>query len=290
VDGRVAYGTLLWRTKDLPGAEKSFQEAVDLAPRHALALCRLGAVKLERGDVGAAVRFLTNASNEDEGLAEARLWLGRALLAKGETPGAIAQLKKAVDLEPKVAEHHLYLGDALDRFGSLQEAVDAYHAAAAADPKSPDPRERLASLYAANNRCDEAVPEYEKAIAAAPKVQRLRIALGDCKAKLGKHDEAAKIFGDVLKADPKAVPVLYRLARAVHESQSPRAALPWYERAAREDAQNPMPHYYLAYMYKERNRARAVEEFKKYLALKPDAEERRDIEAEIEDLGGSRAR
>jgi tetratricopeptide (TPR) repeat protein len=93
----------------------------------------------------------------------------------------------------------------------------------------------------------------------------------------------------VLKADPSQVQVLYRIARAVSESQSARAALPWYERAAREDPQNPMPHYYLGYMYKERNqRAKAVQEFRRYLALKPDAEERRDIEGEIEDLGGKR--
>jgi len=60
------------------------------------------------------------------------------------------------------------------------------------------------------------------------------------------------------------------------------------ERAAREDRSNPMPHYYLGYLYKERNqKARAAQEFNRFLALKPDADERKDIEAEIEDLGGT---
>ncbi len=46
-----------------------------------------------------------------------------------------------------------------------------------------------------------------------------------------------------------------------------------------------MPHYYLGYMYKERGqRQRAKAEFKAFLRLKPDADERKDIEAEIEDL------
>jgi Tfp pilus assembly protein PilF len=291
VDGRVAYGTLLWKAKDLPAAEQAFQAAVDLAPRHALALSRLGAVKLERGDPAGAVKLLTTASNEDGRLAEARLWLGRALLAKGETPGAIGQLKKAVDLDPGAAESRLYLGDALERSGSVQEAIEQYRAAAAVDPKSPDPHERIGVLYASNGRCDEAVPAFERAVAVAPRVSRLRIALGDCKARLGKNEEAARIFREVLKADPAQAQVLYPLARAVHESESARAALPWYERAAREDPRNPMPHYYLGYMYKERNqRQKAVVEFRKYLALKPDADEKRDIEAEIEDLGGTRAR
>ena len=198
-------------------------------------------------------------------------------------------LRRHVELEPAAAEHHLALGEALERSGALPEAIDSYRAASAADPRSPDGHERIANLYAANNRCDGAVPEYEKALALAPRVSRLKIALGDCKAKLGKHDDAAKLYREVLKADPAAVQVLYRLARAVHETDSAKAALPWYERAAREDPKNAMPHYYLGYLYKERNqKTKAVQEFRKYLALKPDSDEKKDIEAEIDDLGGNR--
>ena len=48
-----------------------------------------------------------------------------------------------------------------------------------------------------------------------------------------------------------------------------------------------MPHYYLAYAYKEHGqKAKAIQEFRLFLEKKPDAPERKDIEAEIEDLGG----
>jgi hypothetical protein len=61
------------------------------------------------------------------------------------------------------------------------------------------------------------------------------------------------------------------------------AALPWYERAAKDEPGNAMPHYYLGYAYKERGQhARAVQQFKAFLEKKPDAPERQDIEAEIE--------
>ena len=79
----------------------------------------------------------------------------------------------------------------------------------------------------------------------------------------------------------------YKIARAVHESQGLRAAVPWYERAAAEDRDNGMPWLYLGYAYKERGqKARAVQEFKAYLSKRPDADDRRDVEREIEDLGG----
>jgi tetratricopeptide (TPR) repeat protein len=249
---------------------------------------RLGAVKLERGDVDGAVQRLTAAAAEAPQLADAQQWLGRALLARGETPSAVAKLRRAVELDGSNVDHHLHLGAALERANALDEALAAYRAAAKADPRRADAHERLALLFAANGRCDAAIPAYEKAVAAAPRVARLQIALGDCQLRVGKAEDAAKVFRAVLRADAKAVPVLYRLGRALHESEGERAALPWYERAAREEKDNPMPHYYLGYLYKERGeRRRAVEAFKVFLALRPDADERKDIEGEIEDLGGT---
>jgi tetratricopeptide (TPR) repeat protein len=105
--------------------------------------------------------------------------------------------------------------------------------------------------------------------------------------RLGKFAEAATIYKRALQADPKLVPLYYKIARAEHEAVGRARALPWYERAAREEPRNPMPHYYLGFAYKERGqRARAIGAFRAYLEAKPDAEDRKDIEREIEDLGG----
>ena len=192
-------------------------------------------------------------------------------------------------LEPKNPETHVALGLALERAGSLTEALEAYRAGAAADPKYVEAYERLGALYFANGRFEDAAGAYEKAVSAAPRVTRDRIALGDCRARLGRHDLAIRIYREVLKLEPKAVEVLYRLARSVHEAEGAKPALPLYERAAKDDPTNAMPHYYLGYMYKDRGlKARAVAEFRRFLELKPDADEKKDIEAEIEDLGGTR--
>jgi cytochrome c-type biogenesis protein CcmH/NrfG len=114
------------------------------------------------------------------------------------------------------------------------------------------------------------------------------VELADCRLKERRGAEAIKLYREVLKADPREVGVLYKLARAIHETQGGAAALPWYEKAAAADKGNPMPHYYLGYAYKEKGtRARAVAEFKAYLALRPDADDRDDVRREIEDLGGT---
>jgi hypothetical protein len=48
-----------------------------------------------------------------------------------------------------------------------------------------------------------------------------------------------------------------------------------------------MPHLYLGYQHKERGqKAAAVREFQRYLELRPDADDRKDVEREIEYLSG----
>ena len=283
----TARGELLWKTRDLPGARQAFQAAVAIDPRDAAARGRLGAVELESGGVDAAVADLLTASNLEMTSAEIRGWYGRALLAKGEIPQAIEQLRKAVDIEPRNAQHQLDLGQALERAGTPQEAIDAYRAAQALAPDRIEPYEAQAALYAFQNRCGDALPLLDKAAALAPREQRLRVAAADCKMRLGKYADASAAYRRALQADPRLVPLYYKIARAEHEGAGRAAALPWYERAAREEPRNPMPHYYLGFAYKERGQqARAIQAFRAYLGAKPDAEDRKDIEREIEDLGG----
>jgi tetratricopeptide (TPR) repeat protein len=73
----------------------------------------------------------------------------------------------------------------------------------------------------------------------------------------------------------------------VNEAQGLKAAVPWYEKAATAEPGNPMPHLYLGYWHKERGqKAQAIQAFRKYLAERPDADDKKDVEMEIEDLGG----
>jgi tetratricopeptide (TPR) repeat protein len=284
---QAARGALLWKAHDLAGARKAFQTVVSIDPRDGVTRGQLGAVELEAGDVDAALSNLLAASNLEIRSAEIRGWYGRALLAKGEVHQAIEQFRKAVDIEPKSAEHHLQLGQALERASSMQEAIDAFRAAQGLAPDRVEPYQALAALHAGQNRCGEALVELDKAIALAPREQRLRIEAADCKMRLGKFAEAAAAYRRALQADPRRVALYYKIARAEHEASGRKAALPWYERAAREEPRNPMPHYYLGFAYKERGQpARAIAAFRAYLEAKPDAEDKKDIEREIEDLGG----
>lgn len=285
---QAAYGELLWRSRDLGAAKKALQAAVAIDPAAGVVRGQLGAVELEAGEVEAALADLAAASSLEPGSAEIRGWYGRALLAKSEVSAAIEQLRKASEIEPRSGTRQLQLGLALERAGSLAEAEAAYRSAQSLEPSAFEPHEALGGFYANLNRCADALPHFDRAIALAPKELRLRVAVADCKVRLRKHGEAVSIYRSALQADPRLTGLYYKIARAEHESGNRAAALSWYERAAREEPSNPMSHYYLGFAYKDRGeRARAVQEFRAYLRGKPDAEDRKDVEREIEDLGGA---
>lgn len=286
-EARVLYGTLRWRAGDLAGAAAEFKAAVTVDPRQALARTRLGAVELEQGQVDAAHDDLVAASNLEVALPENRFWLGRALLAKGEAGAAVDQFLKASELDKKNPLHLLWLGVAYEKASKPAEAQVAFRSALALDPKQVEAAEKLGLLLAGQQACPEAVAWFEKAIQLAPREQRLRMELADCRLKMGEAPRAIQIYKDALKAQPGLVVLYYRIARAVHESSGATPALPWYERAAALDRDNPMPHYYLGFAFKVKGqRQKAVQAFKSYLRLRPDAEDRKDIEQEIEYLGG----
>ncbi len=286
-EAQLVLGWVLWRSGEPEPARKALEAALALDPRGALARVRLGALLLEQKRTDEAMKHLDQATSLDARLAEAQFWLGKALLVRGETASALERLRQATRLAPGEAAYQVQLGEVLERSGQVPEAVGAYRAAISAAPRSPDGLLHLGRLFASQGDCRQAMPWFQKAIEVAPDPELARIELAGCQLRSGRAAEAVATYQKVLRGDPKRVEVYYLLARAVHEAQGLRQAVPWYEKAAVAEPGNPMPHLYLGYWHKERGqRAQAVQEFRKYLAERPDADDRKDVERELEDLSG----
>ncbi len=286
-DAQLLLGWALWRAGETEPARKALEAALALDPRGALARVKLGALLLEQRKTDEAMKELDQATNLDARMAEAQFWLGKALLAKGEAVSAVDRLRRATQLAPGEAAYHVQLGEALERSVQVPEAILAYRAAIAAAPRSPDGYEHLGRLLASQGDCKQAMPQFQKALEVAPGQESARVELGSCQLRAGRAAEAVVTYQKALKGDPKRVDLYYLIARAVNEAQGPRAAVPWYEKASAAEPTNPMPHLYLGYWHKERGqRAQAVQEFKKYLAERPDADDKKDVEREMEDLSG----
>ena len=127
----------------------------------------------------------------------------------------------------------------------LQEAVKR-------DPENGDAWIRLGNILMDSSRFDEAIEAYQKALAIDPKNVDVRVDLGSCYRKAGKPDKAVEEYRAALKLDPNHLNGHKNLA--------------------------------IVLAYDLHDRAQAVKEFEKALALAPnapDADRLRQVIAEL---------
>lgn len=133
------YGSALWESGDVAGAEGPLERAAEAArgtSAEFLASHQLGRLRLFAGKPEAAVAPLARAVELDPRAADARLDLGRALAAAGRTEAAIPVFRRAVELAPDSHYARWGLAQALARAGKKDEAareLEVYRRLYAAD-------------------------------------------------------------------------------------------------------------------------------------------------------------
>lgn len=120
-------------TRDRPGADRWFAEAVRQAPALPFAQTDWGRVKLARGDFDGALSLARDAHDKTRDFADPlELW-GEALSAKGDHTNAAAKLAEAAAFAPGWGRLHLKWGEALAKAGRPAEAQAQFKAAAGLD-------------------------------------------------------------------------------------------------------------------------------------------------------------
>lgn len=170
-------GVALHQGGDAEGAERCYEQALELDRSYAIAWNNLGVARHHRGDhegaeqafrealasgrapvdvhrnlgllltrVGAlrsAIEAYRRALELDSKYAPAWSGLGAALMEAGHTEHARAALVRAVDLDPELAEARYQLAFALSATGDFQGALRETKRALELDPLYPTPRFRL---------------------------------------------------------------------------------------------------------------------------------------------------
>lgn len=145
-----------------------WSDALEKAPRSAVAHESLGAVLVIAGRYSEAVPILSRALDLDQSRVEARTNLAIALAATGRPGEAIVQAEAAIRQRPMQAEAYSALGWALADLGRLDEAVAAYQQGLRLAPSSA-PLHNLAGIaYARLGRLDMAASHFEAAVRLDP--------------------------------------------------------------------------------------------------------------------------
>ena len=123
---------------DVPAADRTFAEAVRLAPSLPFAYVEWGRMRLAHGDPAGALTQAVQARKVGPDYADASELWGDALMAERDYPGAVAKFAAADKNAPHWGRNHLEWGEALMLSGRYPQARAQFEAAKRLDLSPPD--------------------------------------------------------------------------------------------------------------------------------------------------------
>jgi tetratricopeptide (TPR) repeat protein len=284
-DGHLQRGWMLWKKKDLDGALVELQKAHIAEPKHSQVGVVTGAVLLDKSDLGGAEANLRGAIASDPSNPEAHRYLARALARRGEHTLAIESMKSGLERAQKNPRYHYEMGQIYRDAKRTSEALEEWKKMVELDPSDADGYEALGQAYLDRGDFASSLKSFEQALKVDPSRHRVLELTGDSYFQEGKYELAIARYSSALKSDASLKSIYYKLGRAYTEKGKHSEAIQWYRRASELDGENPMTYYYLGFLYKEKGRRTdAIGAFKGYLAKRPTAEDKQEIQDEIYDL------
>jgi tetratricopeptide (TPR) repeat protein len=287
-------GDVLFAQGEFAKAKEQYQTALKQNGKDDEAYVMLGRSCFSLDDFDGAQTAFENAHTLNRTSYHPYYWLALAHLKKHEITQAIESMNKALDnggqSDPDVHYQFGLIYKAGD--GHYNDALDEFKAALKLKPSYLDVQESLGDALFETNDYKGAQSYYEQAYATDPKRTALLGKVGDCYAKQSQWAKAIDAFNRHLQADPGAVGDYFKIGNAYNELNKKKEAVAAYVKATSKDAKNADAWRALGFAYKETNRNKdAVAAFKQYLKVAPASEknndDRKDIEGEIESLGGT---
>jgi predicted Zn finger-like uncharacterized protein len=279
------YGSLLRRMGQSDAALESFRKAVKLDSKDPRYRARLGGLLVERGQMAEAEQELRQAVLLNDRQAEALYYLARALSGQKNMNEAVDLMKKAVEIEPNNAEYLYHLGLIYEKVQQVRDAIEMYNRSIARSDKNPDAFEHLGMCLMVENRFADAVTAFKKAADLDPKRARIWALVADAEQQSGDVEGAISNFSKALAKEPGLAGVWTKLGIAYKDADCTgcrRKAIDALQHAIKVDPRDAVAHHELGYIFKDDNRRKdAIQEFRRYLELKPDAGDASTVQDDI---------
>ena len=219
----------LLRDRQAEPAVRQLQEILREHPEEVNSLRLLGAIRLARGDTGAAIEHLGRAVAHAPGFTQAALDLARAYRQAGRLHKAIECLQTCCARAPGNSEAWELLGDALVERGNMLAGRDAFRRAAAADPH----RQAIAAALDAlrHGRRKQAERAFRDILRQKPDHVPALVGLANIALDANAVDDAERLLSHALKVTPNMDSVWRGLARVHSEKADYNSAEAAAERA-----------------------------------------------------------
>ena len=284
-------GNVLFAQGEFGKAKEEYQTSLKQIGKDDEAYLMLGRSHYSTGDFDAAQTAFENAHTINSVSYRAYYWLALTHLKKHEITQAIESMNKAVDnggsSDPDVHYQFGLIYKAGE--GHYNDALDEYKAALKLRPSYVEVLEALGDALFEANDFKTAQGYFEQAFNTDGKRTALLGKIGDCYMKETLWLKAIEAYNKHLSIDSAAVGDYYKIGNAYNEMNKKKEAVAAYTKATVKDQNNAEAWRALGYAYKETNKkGDAVHAFKQYLKVTNNkAEDAKDIEVEIDGLGGS---
>jgi tetratricopeptide (TPR) repeat protein len=249
---RINLARALAESGDFPAAETTLAEATALEPQAAGLPTARAEIALAKGDREAAISAFLAAAELATIDPAPLVRAGELELQLGQTAAGMAHLEEALDLDPGHTDALRLLGEAYRADGDLAAAERLFKDWAEYVPGSADAHLALAELLLERNDPEIAAEHYDRLVTLDPANFDYATARTQVLLELGRYPQAVDgltPFADAETPNPAAVLLL---ARVQHQ-------------AGRTE--------------------KAVERYRQFLALRPEAPEKAEVEAALAELG-----
>lgn len=268
----------------LEEAQQFVEAGMETAPKDIRLNLALADVLTLRGQREKARTVLQLVLKQDE--KNARAYELLALTYHPDEPDVVKlHIKKAIELDPKVARYHFLLGEAYFNKDKLDEGADAFERAVELEPSNLQAQLFLARIAGQKGRKKEAIERLQKALSLDGNRVDIALELGDRMEESDDKQRALELYLSTLKKFPTNGDVVMRIGRVYQLNNNAPNAIKYYKQALKLNASDVSVHRRLGFLYKDSGQSKdALREFELYRKLAPNAEDIKDIDAEIADL------
>ncbi|HWI60956.1 MAG TPA: tetratricopeptide repeat protein, partial [Symbiobacteriaceae bacterium] len=205
--------------------------------------------------------------------------VARTYVSLGATEAALPFYGEAIALDPHYSEYYNERGNLLQRLGRYDAALHDYRMAVETSPPYPEVHGNLGLCYLKLGRPAEAAAAFTTCLELAPADKAALLGRAEALEALDRESEAVRDYTAALALDP-GLPGAYAARAALHYAAGRLPeALADLNAAIALDPENPDLYY---------NRAaalggspEAMRDLETYLRLRPDADDRAEVEARL---------
>jgi tetratricopeptide (TPR) repeat protein len=273
-DALCLRGLLYMRNEQWKEAIPYLEKARKADPKLALPLIHLARSYRKIGNLHAAEEAARNAIALNAKNAKAHAELAVVLIKSKKFSDGISEFVEAIRVNPFYIRPYLALGRLFQTAGKTELAIGLYRQGLSHNPRAIALQEELLSIYALQRNF---VRAYKGAVLIAlgrgTSADWLRV--GNCAAAIGLNSKAEKAFKKSLEANSENWEAHYNLAELYCNAKLYDAAKAEYSRAIQLSPQNYKPHNGLGLLtlIADKNPAEAVKHFEDALKLAPQQKE-----------------